>query len=516
VAVWGDHYDLSRNATGWGGFAGLKALFDQQEPGTIRLCTGDILYPNDLSSRDGGRHRIDILNDFNLTATILGNHDLDGGEENAKNRIVESHFSWLAANAVDRQGNYFTGDHQTILIDRDGIKVGIFGLISETTPTIVVRKNNITFTSMISTARKMVEELKGKGAQLILAGTHMDPGEDERLALEVPGIHAIFGGHDHSKMARLIGNTLLIKPGQEAECLAKVKFLVETQASSAQVQVTPSWEFIANQKVEEDFQMLTKTRQYQQALDQLKEENDEEWKKEPIARLDQDYDTLENNLRAGNSAFATLIAASLQEYGQADLGFLFGGCIRNKRIYQKGDLFTYNDAKAELKFPDKFAVIEASGRMLLEALENGVSKMPEKDGRFPQLSDMVYSFDVSRPVGSRILAGSVYIQGKLLDSDRMYKVATSNVIVDGKIGYEMFNKAKVLFPYSDNLLIVDIFANYVKNIPSMTLATDADQVCDIAMSCDPVSQQQRLRLPFFAESGNDGRESAETQKDFTP
>ncbi len=22
VAVWGDHYDLSKNATGWGGFAG--------------------------------------------------------------------------------------------------------------------------------------------------------------------------------------------------------------------------------------------------------------------------------------------------------------------------------------------------------------------------------------------------------------------------------------------------------------------------------------------------------------
>jgi 5'-nucleotidase len=244
--------------------------------------------------------------------------------------------------------------------------------------------------------------------------------------------------------------------------------------------------------------MLTKTRQYQQALDQLKEKNNEAWKKEAIARLDQDYDTLENNLRAGNSAFATLIAASLQEYGQTDLGFLFGGCIRNKRMYKKGELFTYEDAKAELKFPDKFAVIEVSGEILLEALENGVSQMPKKDGRFPQLSDMVYSFDVSRPVGSRILAGSVYIQGRLLDSDRRYKVATSNVIVDGKIGYEMFNKAKVLFPYSDNLLIVDVFANYLKNHPAMKLATEENQACDTQMCCDSISQQKQYKGSFFS------------------
>lgn len=330
------------------------------------------------------------------------------------------------------------------------------------------------------------------------------------MALEVSGIHAIFGGHDHSRMAKLIGNTLLIKPGQEAECLAKVKFLVETQAASAQVQVTPFWEFIANQKVKEDFQILTKTRQYQQALDQLKEKNDEAWKKEPIARLDQDYDTLENNLRAGNSVFATLIAASLQAYGQADLGFLFGGCIRNKRIYKKDELFTYEDAKAELKFPDKFAVIEVSGQMLLEALENGVSKMPVNFGGFPQLSDMVYAFDVDRPVGHRILPDSVYIQGKPLDPDRMYRVATSSPMVEGVNGYEMFKKAKVLFAYSDKLLIVDVFANYLKNKPSMKLTTEVQQVCDIP---SPFTQMS-CGLSFFTALGNDGLELSTTEKDF--
>ncbi len=40
---------------------------------------------------------------------LVGNA-IDGGTENAKERISESHFPWLAANALDREGNYYTGD----------------------------------------------------------------------------------------------------------------------------------------------------------------------------------------------------------------------------------------------------------------------------------------------------------------------------------------------------------------------------------------------------------------------
>lgn len=128
---------------------------------------GDLLCPNPLSKKDGGRHRIDILNDFNLTAAILGNHELDGGTANAKDRMEESNFPWLAANVFDRSDNYYTSDQQMLLFDRNGTRVGIFGLTSETTPDLVVLSNNLTFISIIRIAKRMVEALKHQVALVL-------------------------------------------------------------------------------------------------------------------------------------------------------------------------------------------------------------------------------------------------------------------------------------------------------------------------------------------------------------
>lgn len=495
AAFWGDHYELLKNAEGLGGFAGQKTLIDELDPDTLRFCVGDLLYPNTLSKKqDGGRHRIDLLNDFNLTTCALGNHDLDGGAENTLVRISESNFPWLAANAIDNDGNYYTGEQQLLVFERNGIKIAIFGLMSEETPGLVIMANNITFTPIVPTARRMVEEARQQSAQIIIALTHMEPYEDKYLAKKVKGINAIFGGHDHGKIAEYIGNTLLIKSGQEAQWLAKVMFKErESGLFSA------SYEFIKNQNIKENPQVLKKVKKYQKAQDALDGSN------QTIAIIDQSYNTLEDNLRSGSSTFATMIAASLQEKGRADLGFLFGGCIRNKRVYKKGDAFTYSDASKELPFGDKFAVIEASGEMLIEALENGVSKMPANYGGFPQLSDMAYDFDENQPVGNRIIAGSVFIQGEPLELKRKYRVATSNVIVEGRVGYDMFKKAKILFAPSEDFLLVDIFADYMENHPSMKIVSEEGNFLSVSSqkSCRSLAPMCPVKLSFFAELKND-------------
>lgn len=225
TAVWGDQYRLLKDDQGMGGFAGLKTLFDQLDPGALRFGVGDFLFPNTLAKKqDGGRHRIDLLNSFNLTASALGNHDLDGGAENARARIIESNFIWMAANALNPDGSYFTGEQQLLIVERVGIKIAVFALMSEETPGLVIKENHITFAPIIPTAITMIEKAQQQEAQIIIALTHMEPYEDRLLAKNVTGINAIFGGHDHSKIAEYIGDTLLIKAGQEAEWLANVTF----------------------------------------------------------------------------------------------------------------------------------------------------------------------------------------------------------------------------------------------------------------------------------------------------
>ena len=37
-------------------------------------------------------------------------------------------------------------------------------------------------------------------------------------------------------------------------------------------------------------------------------------------------------------------------------------------------------------------------------LENGVSQMPGAAGRFPEVSGLCFTYDISSPVGSRVLS----------------------------------------------------------------------------------------------------------------
>lgn len=84
---------------------------------------------------------------------------------------------------------------------------------------------------------------------------------------------------------------------------------------------------------------------------------------------------------------------------------------------------------ASFPFEDPVVVIKVKGQQLLAALQNGVSKYPALDGRFPQVSNISFTFDPSRNSHDRIVA--VQIGGKPLDIDREYSLATRDFMVKG-------------------------------------------------------------------------------------
>ncbi|MFX9665239.1 5'-nucleotidase C-terminal domain-containing protein, partial [Acinetobacter baumannii] len=60
-----------------------------------------------------------------------------------------------------------------------------------------------------------------------------------------------------------------------------------------------------------------------------------------------------------------------------------------------------------LPFPNTVATFQLKGSDLVAALENGLSQIEEGAGRFPQVSGMKYSFDRSKPAGSRVFSVEV-------------------------------------------------------------------------------------------------------------
>ena len=77
------------------------------------------------------------------------------------------------------------------------------------------------------------------------------------------------------------------------------------------------------------------------------------------------------------------------------------------------------DLKAILPMIDLLTLLEVTGAQLLAALENGVSQYPKHEGRFPQVSGLVFSFDPSQPSGLRVIRESVLVNETCLQEDKV-------------------------------------------------------------------------------------------------
>jgi 2',3'-cyclic-nucleotide 2'-phosphodiesterase (5'-nucleotidase family) len=78
-------------------------------------------------------------------------------------------------------------------------------------------------------------------------------------------------------------------------------------------------------------------------------------------------------------------------------------------------------------------------------LENGVSAMPAANGKFPQVSGLCFTYDISAPVGSRVLGavrqaadGSCTGAAVDLTAASSYNIAENDFMASGGDGYPYF------------------------------------------------------------------------------
>lgn len=89
------------------------------------------------------------------------------------------------------------------------------------------------------------------------------------------------------------------------------------------------------------------------------------------------------------------------------------------------------------------------GEIILQALENGVSKYPELEGRFPQVAGIRFAFDPEAPPGQRVDPLLVRIGDEYLVMDQTYKLSTKNYLYNGCDGYTMLQNCEELVSMFD-------------------------------------------------------------------
>ena len=413
----------------------LKRDVEKDSPNTLFLLAGDTISPSVESITYKGAQMIDSWNIAGLDYATFGNHEFDFGPAELLLRMKESKFKWLAANVIDKKTGKPFGDALPFVIrEFDGVKVGIFGLTLEETKTTSRPGPDVEFLSPCETAKKMVTELHARGAKAVVALTHLSMSEDKEVA-RCADVDLIIGGHEHTLLESASGGAPIFKMTADARELGQINLNISKDTGAVE---SIDWKVIpVTDAIKEDARFAAINRKYGAILKELAK---------LVGRTTVELDARSASGRTQETNVGDFIADAFRTATGADVGLINGGSIRADELIRPGPL-TNRNVLSILPFKNRVVKVELDGATLRQALEHGVARSAEdaEPGRFPQVSGIQFTFDATRPAGSRIV--KLIVNGSPLDPKKKYTLATSDyVAIDGGDGYAMLKGASLLIP----------------------------------------------------------------------
>lgn len=448
---------VDQNTTGGlGRLLTLKQKFQNENPNTLLLLAGDTISPSVESITYKGAQMIEAWNTIGLDYATFGNHEFDFGPDVLKQRMQESKFGWIAANVIDTTtGKPFGGAEPFVIREFGGVKIGIFGLVLPETKTTSRPGPNVEFRNSCDTAKQMVSELRDRGVKVIVALTHLSMREDKEVA-RCADVDLIIGGHEHSLLESHAGSAPIFKMTADAREMGRIVLNISRTTGELD---SIDWEVVKVTKdIPEAPEFSAIKKKYASLLAQLSK---------PVGRTTVPLDARSAEGRTKETNVGNFITDAFRKATAADVALLNGGSIRADELMPRGQL-TVRDVLSMLPFKNKIVKIEITGATLREALEHGVSRSAEdaEPGGFPQVSGIQFSFDASKPPGSRIV--ELKVNGQPLDEMRKYTlVAPTFIALDGGDGYSMFKGATVILPPEKAPLDSEVVQRAISSVRSI-------------------------------------------------
>jgi 5'-nucleotidase len=280
----------------------------------------------------------------------------------------------------------------------------------------------------------MVAQIHERGAKVVVALTHLSMREDKEVA-RCADVDLIIGGHEHTLLESHAGRAPIFKMTADARELGQIDLNISQTTGELE---SIDWKVIPiTDKTVEAPEFAAVNRKYAKLLAELEKR---------VGRTSVALDARSAQGRTRETNVGNFITDAYRKATAADVALMNGGSIRADELIPAGPL-TVRDVLSMLPFKNKLVKIEITGATLRAALEHGVSRSAEdaEPGGFPQVSGIQFSFDASRPAGSRIV--DVKVNGLPLNETRKYTLTTSTFIAfDGGDGYSMFKGATVVLP----------------------------------------------------------------------
>ena len=134
------------------------------------------------------------------------------------------------------------------------------------------------------------------------------------------------------------------------------------------------------------------------------------------------------------TAIGDLVADSIRETLQTQIAFVASSELRLKDPPIPAGKVSSAQIAALASYPnDPLAILSIQGKAIKQALEKSVAICPQRNQGFLQVSGLRFTFDPSKPVGSR--ATSVTIGSAQLSDNDYYSVGVTSSMANGALGY---------------------------------------------------------------------------------
>ena len=399
---------------------------------------GDQVGPHALGPISQWRAPIAVLNYLGPDADVIGNHEFDYGFDAVSEFTSASTFPWLSTNLVNSStGEAFDGTESYEIVERNGVRVGIIGLIDgEATygkTNIDFAERGTTVEDYTKTGPEKAQMLKAdENVDVVVALAHVGVPDSKTLAKADTNddIDVVIAGDDeiHYTPQKTSGTII-------SEAVARAKYLSEITLTIDEGEIT-SW----NGRLLEVTNDIEKDNRTSKIINDYRAEAKLDT---VIAKTKTPLDARFSTNYHRESNYGNLVTDAMRARTGANVAITNAGGIRSDSVYAPGEI-TGGDVFNTLPFANTLVTVKLTGSELVNTLASQIVTFKSSTGQqygaeiSQQVSGVHFEWVAHEGVERKIR--DVYVNDEPLDPNAEYEVAVNSFIANGGSSYPLEDK----------------------------------------------------------------------------
>lgn len=405
----------------------------------------------------------EFSNGIGFDAMAVGNHEFDDGPQELAKLLDQAKFPIISGNTIAGANTPIANRIPGYVIkDIGGQKVAVVAVLTPETAEISSPGDSIFFEDEIAYLKETVPKIEAEGVNKIILLSHVGYVRDQQIAKAVDGIDVIVGGHSHTLLSStdekaagpyptIVKNPAgvdvpIVQAYAYSKYLGDLKVVFDDAGKVISASGAPK---LLDKSVPEDAGYKARVAQLGKPIEELKLKEISETSA-PIEGAREICRVQECSM--GNLVSDAILARTKDQGIQ--IAIQNGGGLRasiDQGVVTMGEVLTV------LPFQNTVATFQLTGADVRAAIEGGLGQIEEGAGRFPQVAGLKYSFDKSKPPGSRVVSievkdGDTFVP---LDPAKTYGVVSNNYMRAGGDGYKTFaDKGQNAYDFGPSLELV--------------------------------------------------------------